>query len=555
MNHLIEAIVRRSGLQVQHGNRERVQDHIQARVKALGLEQPEAFLDCLEPESPHQAREVELLAEVLTTGETFFMRDAGQMQFLRETLLPELVARRRAQGQLWLRLWSSACASGEEAYSLAILLHELLPDRPAWRIDLYGTDVSRGALRRAQAGVYGAWAFRGCDEGFRRRHFHPHGDHWRLQQPLRDMVRFLPCDLIQEGLPDPGRGLAEMDLILCRNLFIYLDPAAIEAVTHKLTASLSEGGILLTGHGELRNHRPAQLQVEMHPQTLVYRKGGAAKAARPRSATTQQGRDPKPGTLKGPPPAPPGARPTTSSITPSNISRADLTAPVTLVPPSATAVSSAEYQVSPQGLTRPTAAIAPAPRVQPVPHQTSRPRGQGPTPVTARPSSAAAAIAAAHGPAPATLATPATPAVAAVAAVAAPAAATKPPRPHDLSRAWRLADAGRLREAQELCERLRAQDPLLAEPHFLAAVLAEELGEIAAARDALRKAIYLEPTLIAAHVHLERLQTAAVENEAARKTRETLLRLLGGLPAEARVPLMGDTQVEELVRHFTQPAN
>lgn len=449
MNHLIDAIVLRSGLQVQHGNRERVQDHIRARVQALGLHHPEGFLDCLEPGSPHQARELELLAEVLTTGETFFMRDAGQMQFLRETWLPELVARRRSQGQLWLRLWSSACASGEEAYSLAILLHELLPDRPQWRLDIYGTDVSRGALRRAQAGVYGAWAFRGCDEAFRRRHFHPHGDHWRLQQPLRDMVRFLPCDLIREGLPDPGRGLAEMDLILCRNLFIYLDPAAIEAVTHKLTASLSEGGILLTGHGELRSHRPAQLQVEMHPQTLVYRKGGHVKAARPRSAA----------------PATPGPAPV----------------------------------------------LAPA----------------------------------ASGPAPA----------ASALGVAPTLATAKAPSPQDLSRAWRLADAGRLREAQELCQRLRVQEPLLAEPHFLAAVLAEELGDITAARDALRKAIYLEPTLVAAHVHLERLQTAAVETEAARKTRETLVRLLGGLPAETRVPLMGDTQVGELLRHFGQPAN
>ena len=533
MNHLIDAIVRRSGLQVQHGNRERVQDHIQARVQALGLPHPEGFLDCLEPGSPHQARELELLAEVLTTGETFFMRDAGQMQFLRETWLPELVARRRSQGQLWLRLWSSACASGEEAYSLAILLHELLPDRPQWRLDIYGTDVSRGALRRAQAGVYGAWAFRGCDEAFRRRHFHPHGDHWRLQQPLRDMVRFLPCDLIREGLPDPGRGLAEMDLILCRNLFIYLDPAAIEAVTHKLAASLSEGGILLTGHGELRGHRPAQLQVEMHPQTLVYRKEGHAKAARQKPAAAQLRGDPKPGTPMGPSLA-------TSGVGPAPI------------PSTATRGAGGEL-------------TTPAPGGKPVAHKTSRPRGEGPAPVTPRQSFAAAAITAAPatpGPAPALgpagLAAPAASGPAPTASalgVAPPLATAKAPSPQDLSRAWRLADAGRLREAQELCQRLRGQDPLLAEPHFLAAVLAEELGDIAAARDALRKAIYLEPTLVAAHVHLERLQTAAVETEAARKTRETLLRLLGGLPAEARVPLMGDTQVGELVRHFTQPAN
>lgn len=471
MKHLIDTLVRRSGLQVQHNNRERVQHHIQARVQALGLHQPEAFLACLEPDSPHQARELELLAEVLTTSETFFMRDAGQMQFLRETLLPELVARRRTQGQLRLRLWSSACATGEEAYSLAILVSELLPDRSQWRLDLYGTDVSRAALHRAQAGVYGAWAFRGCDEAFRQRHFHPHGDQWRLQQSLRDLVRFMPCDLIREGLPDPGRGLAEMDLILCRNLFIYLHPEAIEGVTHKLAASLSEGGVLLTGHGELRAHRPAQLQVEAHPQTLVYRKGGRGTTVPPRPGAAGQGGHPPLRTLKGPSSAPSAGEPD-SGVMPTTLPGRDRPAPVKS-------------------------------RHPPVP--------PAPVPDDAKGS-------------------------------------TSP----DLSRAWRLADAGRLQEAQALCQRLRAQNPMQAEAHFLAAVLAEELGDSAAARDALRKVIYLEPAMIAAHVHLERLQSLAAEVEVARKTRETLARLLADLPAEMRVPWMGDTRVGELRSHYAR---
>ncbi len=503
MKHLIDTLVLRSGLQVQHNNRERVEHHIQARVQALGLHQPEAFLDCLEPDSPHQARELELLAEVLTTGETFFMRDAGQMQFLRETLLPELVARRRSQGQLRLRLWSSACATGEEAYSLAILVSELLPDRFQWRLDLYGTDVSRAALHRAQAGVYSAWAFRGCDEAFRQRHFHPHGDQWRLHQSLRDLVRFLPCDLIREGLPDPGRGLAEMDLILCRNLFIYLHPEAIEGVTHKLAASLSEGGVLLTGHGELRAHRPAQLQVEAHPQTLVYRKGGRGTTVPPQPGKAGQGEYPPSRTLRGPSSAPPagGPAPGVKPITP---------------------------LTSPPGGDRPATSRPTGDQIA-----ITRPSGDGPAPVRPRyPPVAPASV----------------PADASANAPADAKASTSP----DFSRAWRLADAGRLQEAQELCQRLRAQNPMEAEAHFLAAVLAEELGDSAAARDALRKVIYLEPAMIAAHVHLERLQSLAAEVEVARKTRETLARLLADLPAEMRVPWMGDTRVGELRSHYAR---
>lgn len=460
MQHLIEAISRQTGMQVQQGKLEPMRGHIQARVKALGLDEPEDYLGCLADHSPHQAHELALLAEILTTGETFFMRDAGQMRLLRETLLPDLVARRRERGQLRLRAWSCACSTGEEAYSLAILVHELLPDPGQWRIDLYGTDVNRDALRRAQTAVYGAWSFRGCEPGFQQRHFHPQGSHWVLREPIRQMVRFLPCDLLRDPLPDVGLGLAEMDVILCRNLFIYLDPRAIAAVTHKLVASLATEGVLLTGHGELRTHKPAHLQVEMHPQSLVYRKQEPRLPEHPQPDALSQAR------------ARASLRVTRPDPPPANL------------PPSSPAALDGIKARMPD--TRPPPLTVPKPGIL----------------------------------------------------------------ANDLARAWRLADAGRLDEARDLCRGILARDPMQAEAYFLTALLSEERGEIAQAREDLRRAIYLEPAMIAAHVHLERLQTAAAETEAANRTRDTISRLLASLPSQARVPFMGDTSVGELRVHW-----
>lgn len=448
MKHLFAHIARHSGLRIADGSRERLEQHIRERMRALDLPRPQDFVQCLQPGAPGRRQELHLLAAVLTTGETFFMRDAGQMQLLRETLLPQLLEDRA--GQRRLRLWSTACSTGEEAYSLAILLHELLAGCDGWQIQLYGTDVNPEALRRATAGEYGQWAFRGCAEDFRRRYFEPAGDHWVLQARIRGMVRFMPGDLLLDSLPAPGRGLAEIDLILCRNLFIYFQPEAIARVTHTLARCLRDGGILLTGHGELRTQRCDLLQPQMYPQSVVYRKG---------SPRTQSA---------------PGAAP------------------------------------------RPLSPVA-APGGLPSPSRAARPpaRPAAPLPPT-------------------------------------PAPPTSEPSADPLLAAWRLADAGCLHEALTQCRRLLAQDPMRPEPHFLAAVVAMELGDTSAARAALRKALYLAPDLIAAHVHLERLQAGADQPQAARRTRAIVARLLEDLPPDARVPFLGESRAAELGAHWAR---
>lgn len=451
MKHVIDEIVRRSGLRVRSGSIERLTRHIHHRMQTLGLSRPESLLDCLEPDSPQQAEEFQLLAQILTTGETFFMRDRGQMQLLRETFLPDLLALRRRQGRLKLKLWSTACSTGEEAYSLAILLHELLPDRAAWQIELYATDVNRDALQRAQAGVYGDWAFRGCDQDFQQRYFIADGRRWVLKRDIRHMVRFLPGDLLLDSLPHAECGLVEIDLILCRNFFIYLESNAIRTVTEKLAACLCEGGLLMTGHGELRSHRHPLLHAEVHSHSIVYRKVSLAGAA-----------------------------------------------PVETKSAATTTAASLPHSRSPRPWLK---AGQMAARTQPT---------------------GAARQLFAHLP-------------------------KAGPAPDQLALAWRLADAGRLHEARAQCLRLQVQGAMTAELHFLAAVIAIELGESKAARESLRKAIYLAPNMIAAYVYLERLQAGANEIQAAAKTHQTILTLLKELPPESCVPHLGETPASELI--------
>ena len=389
-------------------------------MQALGLGEPEAFLCRLDPGHPAQPREMQRLAAILTTGETFFMRDSGQMRLLREHLLPDLLRARRPERRL--RLWSAACASGEEAYSLAILMHELKDQTGDWRIEVYGTDLNRAALRRAASADYGDWSLRGADADFRERWFDHRGHRWVLKSGLRDLVRFHPLDLIHDPLPDPARGLAGMDLILCRNLLIYLEPEAALRVAHRLSHCLRGDGVLVTGHGELLGRCPDLLAAEVHPDSVVYRR-----------RTQHQAAAPKP---------------------------------------------------------------APAVRSNPAP--------------AARPAPAAAA------------------------------------GPDALRAAWRLADAGHLSEALARCRDLLARAPLTPEPHLLAGVLAMELGDRVTAREDLRRAIYLAPDLIAAHVHLERLQSDAAETQAAERTRAVVARLLAALPADAPVPFLGEHRAGEL---------
>jgi len=201
-------------------------------------------------------------------GETYFFRDHGQFDLLRLHLLPELIERRRFSKTL--RVWSAGCASGEEAYSLAMLVDRLMPRRDGWDILILGVDRNPAALAKAERGRYGHWSFRMAPPKLRQHYFRRSGDEWELSERIRRMVIFRAVDLVGAAFPDDE--LRDMDLILCRNVFIYFDRNSVATVAKKLAATLREGGYLMTGHTELIGHAMTNMRSRLFAEGVVYQR-------------------------------------------------------------------------------------------------------------------------------------------------------------------------------------------------------------------------------------------------------------------------------------------
>ena len=212
----------------------------------------------------------EALLSQITIGETYFFRNMAQFDALREHILPEIFARRGALHGL--RCWSAGCATGEEPYSLAMLLCDLLPDHAAWHLSILATDINPVFLARAQAALYGAWSFRETPSEYRTRYFKPEGDRWRLHSQIRDMVRFMPLNLAEASYPMVRNGTCALDLIFCRNVTIYFDAATTRQVVSRLYQALVPGGWLIVGHAEPQMGMYEQFEVHNFPDTIVYRK-------------------------------------------------------------------------------------------------------------------------------------------------------------------------------------------------------------------------------------------------------------------------------------------
>jgi chemotaxis protein methyltransferase CheR len=214
-----------------------------------------------------------LIAEV-TIGETYFFRDTVQFDTLRATVLPDIV-QRRTDG-VPLRIWSAGCATGEEAYSLAMLLDEC---RLADRALLLATDVSSTAIEVARRGQYGPWSFRRDVAGWRERCFVRTGKRWTIA-PAHRRVEFMVHNLMQ---PAPASFIAAggFDLILCRNVLLYFDQKTLERATHLLADALAPGGWLLMSPTDPPLPQTIALESVLTPAGIAYRRALAPTVSAP----------------------------------------------------------------------------------------------------------------------------------------------------------------------------------------------------------------------------------------------------------------------------------
>ncbi len=187
---------------------------------------------------------IQQVVDAMTTNETSFFRDTGPFELLADRVLPELIKRRSRMRTL--NVWSAGCASGQEPYTLAMLWHERFPQLENWRLNLFATDISEEMLSRAREGRYSTLEVnRGLSNTLLKKYFHPHGDHWVIDERLRKMIKFMPLNL-SAAWPV----LPQMDLILLRNVMVYFEVSTKKEILGKVRGLLRPDGYLLLGGAE-----------------------------------------------------------------------------------------------------------------------------------------------------------------------------------------------------------------------------------------------------------------------------------------------------------------
>lgn len=228
-----------------HPKSKELQDLIAQACKKFNYS-PDDYLHKLAASTKNSPLLEHLIAEI-TIGETYFFRDQQQMHLLRYNLLPKIIKQKRDQQNLNLRIWSAGCASGEEIYTLVILLHELIPDIKRWNLSFLGTDINTQALHKAKMGVYNKWSMRSISTYYKQRYFTEKDNVYLLSDNIKECVDFLYLNLNDNTYPSLLNGTNSQDLILCRNVLIYFNAKSVKSLMKKISLSLHYEGFLLLG--------------------------------------------------------------------------------------------------------------------------------------------------------------------------------------------------------------------------------------------------------------------------------------------------------------------
>ncbi|MBN1485080.1 MAG: tetratricopeptide repeat protein [Chloroflexia bacterium] len=407
----------------------------------------------------------------ITIGETYFFRNRPQFEALRQRILPELIQLKRSQGQ-YLRIWSAGCATGEEPYSIAMLLRELLPDLSAWNVTILATDINREALSQAQKGRYGNWSFREKGwEQFQQRYFSREHKHWELAPVVREMVSFAYLNLVEDTYPSLANNTVAFDLIICRNVTIYFTPEITQRVVEQLYEALVKGGWLIVGHSEPSPLIYRRFEPRNFPGAVLYQKSAKEEGALQLSWLEQA--------LSGRP----GEAPTWLELPPLAVLRPPLVPPAAV---EAEPIAAQEPVVEPCEQAEAFLQQGQAEQALEILQQVlQQDRGCA--------------------------------------------------RAYYLLGKVQ-ADRGYWPEAQQWCEKAVAQNPLLTEGHFLLALVHSQQDNFEAALASMKRVVYLERKAVLGHFWLANIYGELGDEARARKSLQNTRALLQDLPVLAPIP-------------------
>lgn len=216
----------------------------------------------------HKEQELMDIMNVITTNETYFFRESYQLKAFTDEIIPELIARKSARGTHSLRIWSAGCSTGEEPYTIAMLL-STIAELKGWSIEIVGTDISQKVLQQARRAVYGKPSFRATEEKDLQRFFVQQDDGFKVNSSIRDAVTFCHLNLFD---PHHLSMFGKFDLVFCRNVIIYFDVAARKQVIESFHSALYDGGFLLLGHSESLMNISTSFTLRHFKNDMVYQK-------------------------------------------------------------------------------------------------------------------------------------------------------------------------------------------------------------------------------------------------------------------------------------------
>jgi chemotaxis protein methyltransferase CheR len=254
---LLEA---RTGQQLTMSRRWRIETALSGLLRERGISTLDELITILVMgKEPSLSQKV---VEALLNNETYFFRDRGPFDLLQRHALPELAQRRHKSKRL--RIWSAGCSTGQEVYSLSMLFAEEPAKWSGWTIDILGTDVSTSCIDRARAGAYSQFEVqRGLGINQMIKWFEESTDGWRAVEPLRKPVRFQVHNLL-EPAPHPGG----FDIVLCRNVLLYLSPEKKTLAFERIATAMAEDGWLMLGAGETVIGQTSKLGADINARGL-----------------------------------------------------------------------------------------------------------------------------------------------------------------------------------------------------------------------------------------------------------------------------------------------
>jgi len=241
-----EFIYRKTGIRFEKKKFYFLSKRIEKRMEALGLTDPISYLRFLRF-GDKDGRELQNLVNLITVNETYFFRDFPQLQAFAEHCLPEVVEKKAKVGDNRLRIWSAGCSTGEEPYTLSIILHEMLEDVNSWEIEILASDIDEVALEKAKEGVYEWRSVKQVPREYLFKYFEMEEGKYRIKDDVKRLVKFEHLNLMDYSALRRRRGF---DFIFCRNVLIYFDEISRKKVVDHFYIALNKGGYIFLGSSE-----------------------------------------------------------------------------------------------------------------------------------------------------------------------------------------------------------------------------------------------------------------------------------------------------------------